>query len=236
MPLVIALMAKTRVLTDSDSELRRKFLALRSRSDVAALLQVTEQDLIYLLYRPRPRYRVFKMPKRAGGKREISSPVGSLGILQRKLNQVLQAVYRPRRAAHGFARGRSIRTNAAVHAGRRVILNLDLEDFFPTIHFGRVRGMLEAPPYGLPRAAAQVLAQICTADRVLRQGAPTSPVVSNMICAKLDSELGRLAQGGRCFYTRYADDITFSTSRSVFPNSLCLNPAIHAATGSSSKQ
>jgi len=72
-------------------------------------------------------------------------------------------------------------------------------------------------PYNLPASVATVLAQICCFNNHLPQGAPTSPIISNMICAKMDSELQDLAWNTRCFYTRYADDITFSTTLSEFP-------------------
>ncbi len=77
--------------------------------------------------------------------------------------------------------------------------------------------MFMAKPYNVPANAATVLAQICCFNGILPQGAPTSPVVSNMICAKLDSELLRLARRLRCTYTRYADDITISTTRNRLP-------------------
>ena len=97
------------------------------------------------------------------------------------------------------------------------VFNLDIKDFFPSINFGRVYGLLLAKPYECTREVATVLAQICTVNNTLPQGAPTSPTVSNMICARMDSELRRLAQRNRCTYTRYADDLTFSTSMPSFP-------------------
>lgn len=77
-----------------------------------------------------------------------------------------------------------------------------------------------ALPYHVPHEAATVLAQICCFKNQLPQGAPTSPVVSNMICSKLDSQLQALAKEHRCVYTRYADDITFSTSLKSFPRAV----------------
>ena len=209
-------------LSASGEELRRQFFALRIRQDVAELLDVDESLLIYHLYIvPRSRrYTIFRIPKESGGFREITAPATSLKILQQKLNQVLQHVYEPKPSAHGFVPGRSIVTNATMHCGKEWVFNVDLKDFFPSINFGRVRGMLMAIPYELDEAAATVLAQICCFNNALPQGAPTSPIISNMICAKMDSQLQRLAKKHRCFYTRYADDMTFSTNLPIFPYAL----------------
>ncbi|MBP7686772.1 MAG: RNA-directed DNA polymerase [Thermoflexales bacterium] len=207
------------VLSASAEELRKKFQELQTREDVANLLEIDESRLNYYLYIiPEPhRYTTFQIPKKSGKFRTISVPATALKILQRKLNQVLLAVYQPKAAVHGFVLGKSIVTNAQMHLRQKFVLNIDLKDFFPSINFGRVRGMFVAPPYKLPPMVATILAQICCWNNQLPQGAPTSPIVSNLICAKMDSQLLRLAEKHRCVYTRYADDITFSTSTSQFP-------------------
>ena len=199
-----------------------KFLRLGTPADVAALLEVTYKTLIYHLYRvpADQRYTRFEIPKKAGGTRFINTPNTSLKILQKKLNFVLQQVYRPKASVQGFVNGRSIVTNASKHAARRSVLNIDLQDFFPSINFGRVRGMFMARPYRLPEKVSTVLAQICCFQNQLPQGAPTSPIVSNMVSSRLDTRLQRLAQDYRCIYTRFADDITFSTTRADFPEDL----------------
>ncbi|MEA3408593.1 MAG: reverse transcriptase domain-containing protein [Chloroflexota bacterium] len=209
-------------LTTSDDALVEGFFSLQTREDIAELLDVSNSKLVYHLYTvPHPeRYAVFEIPKRSGGHREISAPATALKIIQRKLNQVLQQVYEPKASVHGFVAERSIVTNAEMHSRQRYVLNVDLKDFFPSINFGRVRGMFMAVPYNRPAEVATVLAQICCFDNQLPQGAPTSPVVSNMICAKMDSQLLRLAQRNRCVYTRYVDDMTFSTSLPSFPKKL----------------
>ena len=210
------------ILTATPEQLREQFAALHTRADVARLLDVEENQLIYHLYisPATERYTVFRIRKRSGGFREIAAPVTALKIIQRKLNQVLQSVYQIKPAVHGFVQDKSIVTNAQAHSRQRFVLNIDLMDFFPTIHFGRIRGMFMSRPYNLNEDVAQVLAQICCFDSRLPQGAPTSPIISNMICAKMDSQLRRLAQRHRCIYTRYADDISFSTSMPQFPAAL----------------
>jgi RNA-directed DNA polymerase len=118
-------------------------------------------------------------------------------------------------------KNRSIITNASLHKRRRYVLNLDLEDFFPSINFGRVRGFfLKDKHFALQPKVATILAQIACHDNELPQGSPCSPVVSNLIGHLLDSRLARFAKVYKCTYSRYADDITFSTSRRDFPPEL----------------
>lgn len=207
-------------LAGTRDELKQRFLALTNVNELARLLEMSSRDLRSFSYGRRNAYHTFQVRKRKGGFREICEPVGGLKIIQRELNQLLQAIYEPRTYVHGFTHDRSVATNANVHAGKRWVLNVDLEDFFPTINFGRVRGMLARPPYSLPINVATVVAQLCCNDGHLPQGAPTSPVISNMIAARLDSKLARLARRFGCDYSRYADDLSFSTNRAVFPHSL----------------
>lgn len=210
------------MLSGTADELRAKFMALRSGRDVADLLQIEYRTLTYYLHGvpEAERYSVFEIPKKSGGTRTILSPTLGLKLIQQNLCQVLRAVYQPKAAVHGFVVARSIVTNARMHRGKRYVLGVDLQDFFPSIHFGRVRGMFIAPPYNLSEEVAVVLAQVCCFRTRLPQGAPTSPAISNMICAKMDSQLLRLAEKHRCIYTRYADDLTFSTSVGTFPAAL----------------
>jgi len=210
------------VLSKGADELTERFFALSTPRDVASLLEIDYARLVYHLYKvpPHEKYVTFQVPKRSGGSRTISAPATALKIIQQKVNQVLQCVYEPKASVHGFVRRRSILTNASKHVRRSYVLNLDLKDFFPSINFGRVRGMFMAVPYGLHADAATILAQICCFNNELPQGAPSSPIISNMICARMDSQLRRLAQKWRCYYTRYADDMTFSTAMPSFPASL----------------
>lgn len=217
-----------------DDELRRRFYALKTRQDVANLLDVDDERLVFHLYISpvERRYTTFEIPKKSGGKRTIDAPATALKLIQRKLNQVLQAVYseKPKPSSHGFVRNKSIATNARIHAGRRHVLNVDLADFFPSIHFGRVFRMFQGKPYYLPAEVATILAQICcfnekTGRKGLPQGAPTSPVIANMVCRELDSKLQGLAQKHHCTYTRYADDMTFSTNLKTIPTAVATTNA-----------
>lgn len=184
---------------------------LTSIGKVAALFGTTEKRLHFSLYgSARPIYKSFDLPKRSGGMRRIDVPPPVLAHWQRILAALLRDAFVPKRGTHGFCLDRSIVTGADVHTGRREVLNVDLRDFFGTIHFGRVRGVFQSYPFGLDESVSAVLAQLCCWEGRLPQGAPTSPMVSNWVCRTLDSELGRLAGSSRCDYTRYADDITFT--------------------------
>lgn len=195
---------------------------IATADDLARALNVDRAHLLYVLYKApdEARYRTFEIPKRTGGIREIAAPIGILREAQDALLPELVARYNAHPAAHGFLAGRSILTNAAEHAASHLVLNIDLKDFFPGINFGRIRGLFMSPAFGMAPAAATIAAQICTRKNGLPQGAPTSPVLSNFIATELDRRLTRLARQNGMHYSRYADDLTFSTHRPAFPVSV----------------
>lgn len=197
----------------------RRWAHVQTFADVAKLLETSPGALRYALYTaaPEQRYRTFEIPKRTGGMRTIDAPLGVIRDAQTFLAPLIAAAYEAHPAAHGFLPERNILTNAVPHVGQRLVLNIDLADFFPSVNFGRVRGIFMAAPFGAGPAAATVLAQICTHRNGLPQGAPTSPALSNLAAATLDRRLTRLARENGVKYARYADDITFSTSRQTLP-------------------
>ena len=197
---------------------------LQTAADAAAFLGLGHANLMYNLYKApeSERYRTFEIPKRTGGMRLISAPRGVIRTAQEKLAPLLLQVYDAHPSAHGFLPKRSVTTNASEHLDQRLVLNIDLLDFFPTINFGRVRGLFMARPFFMGPAAAAVMAQLVTHRNGLPQGAPTSPALSNFIAATLDRRLTRLAKENGVSYSRYADDITFSTNKATFPPALAL--------------
>lgn len=209
-------------LTRNPNEFRDLFLSLETRRDVASLLEVSYRRLVYHLYisPDEKKYKEFDIPKKGGGVRKIIAPSSALKILQQKLNVILLEVYTPKPSVFSFVNSRSIVDNADKHKNQRYVFNVDLEDFFPSINFGRVRGLFMGKPYNLSPEVATTLAQISCFKNQLPQGAPSSPIISNMICALMDSQLQSLAQKNKCYYSRYADDITFSTSIKTFPQSI----------------
>ena len=214
-------------LRRSPEEIVSRFRSLATGHDVADLLEVENSQLHYITSRAQHLYPYhrFEIPKRNGLPRTILAPHRTVKILQRKLLQALSLVYRAHPAAHGFVPKHSILTNARPHQGKRFVLNVDLEDFFPSITFPRVRGLF-MKRFQMPGPAATVLARICcnTGDEPdhLPQGAPTSPIISNMICHSMDHALVGFARDHGVFYSRYADDLTFSTNRRPFPDALAL--------------
>ena len=228
------LRTRDRNLRDLDTDLaqlaRYGLPAWRSEQDVAAALQLDLKALRHLsVHSARDRvlhYVTFALPKRRGGERLIMAPKKRLKAVQRALNTLLVSKLPTSSYAHGFRRQRSVRTNAQPHVGKQVVLRMDLRDFFPSIHFGRVRGLLVSLGYAYP--VATVLATLMTeaprqpvrvgeqtfyppaGSRSCPQGAPTSPGLSNAVAMKLDHRLAGLARKRGFDYTRYADDLTFS--------------------------
>ncbi len=200
------------------------FLQITSPADLAAFFDLTYEELASVIYGMDEafRYSEFRLPKRAGGYRTIKVPCRRLKAIQRRLSDALYTVHEPRASAHGFLKGRSVVTNAGRHLHKSYVFNIDLEGYFDSIHRGRVKGLFAAPPFRFPSNVATVLAQICCFDDTLPQGAPTSPIVANMVSRKLDRQLEELARTCKATYTRYADDLTFSfnCSRSRLPRAV----------------
>ena len=197
-----------------------RLLSVSTWADVASFLEISEKRLNYLLYGGSPRYRTFEIPKRRGGTRIIEAPFRELLVLQRRLLAAIEEIFTPKLTANGFVKGRGIVRNARHHLNRTLVLNLDLQDFFHSIHFGRVRGAFESYPFNRPRPAATALAALCCHKGRLPQGAPTSPILSNIVCRSLDHRLSILGRSVGARYSRYADDITFSTRHPSFASGL----------------
>ena len=195
------------------ASLKRLVSRERGPADLARWLELPEADLRGWLSSRPPwtrgyDYRRFTVPKRRGGTRQIDAPGDKLKDLQRRvLHRILNSLG-VAESATGFVQGRSIVDNARPHAGRPVVINLDLADFFPNITVQRVEAVWRA--LGWNGEAARILSAICTLDGRLPQGAPTSPALSNQVCRHLDARLERLAVSVGGTYTRYADDITVS--------------------------
>jgi retron-type reverse transcriptase len=210
---------------------------LATPADVAAALGITIPRLRWLAFHSDAaqivHYVRFTAPKKSGGVRELCAPHRSLAAAQRWIFTNILERLPMHPAAHGFIKGRSIKTNAEPHVGQQVVVNADLRDFFPTITFHRVRGAFEH--LGYSPAAATILALLCTESprrtveyagavfhvatgpRALPQGACTSPALSNFIARRLDSRLAGIAAKLGWQYTRYADDLSFSAAAGAEP-------------------
>lgn len=202
-----------------------KFKNLKTAEDLAALLEIPYRQLGHILYKQNPedKYKTFTIPKKNGDKRIINAPIKSLDIIQRKLLPLILDAYSPKDCVHGFVKKRGIVSNAKAHrySAQRKILNIDLSNFYDSINFGRVRGLLMSPKsFNIGAAAASVIAHILCKDGKLPQGASTSPVIANMILSRLDSKLISLCRKNRCTYSRYADDMTISFSSRESPSEI----------------
>jgi len=166
------------------------------------------------------------VPKRDGSSRLISAPKPELKRVQRWIMNEVTEHLPVHGAAHGFLAGRSILTNAIVHARAKVVVKLDIKGFYPTVTMRRVKGLLRRAGLGEQVATLMALLAtespreevethgkkyyLATGPRSLPQGAPTSPSITNALCMRLDCRLSGLARKLGCRYTRYADDLTFS--------------------------
>ncbi|MGE0549143.1 MAG: reverse transcriptase family protein [Kofleriaceae bacterium] len=205
---------------------------LATPADVAKALGLTIPQLRWLSFHAeaatKAHYVYFEVPKRSGGTRLLAAPHARLGKAQRWILDNILAKLEVTQHAHGFVADRSTVTNARLHLNRDIVVNLDLENFFPTISYPRVRGLFES--LGYSPSAATLLALLVTesprmkvlhdgapywvaaGDRALPQGACTSPVISNLVARKLDRRLAGAAVKLGWTYSRYADDLTFSAS------------------------
>lgn len=218
-----------------------KIYGLENRSDLLSLLNEVKAELtgshvypfnskqIVFLCNPNKaekRYRTFSIPKKTGGIRTICAPCGNLKWMQLCLNEIFKAVYTPSDYAMGFACGRSVVDNANLHNHQNYVFNLDLKDFFPSISQARVWKRLQLAPFNFNKNVASVMAGLCCMkivseddaepQYILPQGAPTSPLLTNAICDTLDRRLHGLAKRFGLRYSRYADDITFSSMHNVY--------------------
>ena len=144
-------------------------------------------------------------------------------ILYDCLQEIEKSEKRKNKLSHAYRKGFSIVSNASAHKSRRYVLNIDLHNFFPSFNFGRVRGFfLSNKQFKLAEPIATLIAQIACNNGVLPQGSPCSPVITELLTHFLDIRLVRLAARNKCSYTRYADDITFSTNQKIFPTALAV--------------
>jgi len=200
------------------------FLLLRNVDQLCVFLKITKKQLAFLLYvlPASQRYKSFELKKRKStASRTIRNPIKPLKEIQQKIARELLEIYKPPVNVYGYIKDVGVKEKASRHVGQRWVARVDLENFFGTFNFGRVRGMFRARPFNFPDALATVLAQLCVDENELPQGAPTSPVISNILMWRLDARLRRFARENRCIYTRYADDLVFSTNTRRMSSGVC---------------
>ena len=219
------------------TEIYNEVQKMKTVKDFAALLdhikrdefgtrkyKVTEQQLLHFSNAKivPNRYKTFLIRKKSGGTREINAPCYQLGVLLYITNILFKAVYTPSSSVMGFTEGKSVVDNAKMHANHHYVFNIDLKDFFPSIPQARVWARLQFPPFNFTQEIANVVAGICchlNADGtgcVLPQGAATSPLLTNAICDTLDRRMRGVARRFGLHYSRYADDMSFSSMHNVY--------------------
>ena len=218
---------------ESDSKLlaQNTLFPIEDAKDLASKMGITLGELRFLTYTqklsPKTNYICFKMAKKTGGFREISAPKPKLKRLQYWILENILNKIEISDKAHGFVPKKSIVSNAFPHLGQSVVINCDLENFFPTLTYGRVRGMFERLGYSLEIATLLAILTtqeeqkevvldgqklyLFTGNRYLPQGSPASPMITNIICRKLDKRMNGMAKKLNFNYSRYADDMTFSS-------------------------
>lgn len=207
------------------------FCDVKTRNDFADFLKIPKKKLTHVLYikKVESYYHVFNIPKKNGELRHIKAPTGDLKLIQKKLADALwnyqlfiwQKKNIKPQISHAFEKEKSIFTNATIHKNKKFLLNIDLKDFFDSFHFGRIKGYFEKnKDFNLPIEVATIIAQLTCFDSTLPQGAPSSPIITNMICQILDMRLLKIARKYKCDFTRYADDLSFSSNNNEFLISL----------------
>ena len=209
-------------------DIQQRVAGLQTKEDLLCLLnQLKEEDLGHDKYaftlcqlnyycnpnNTRRRYTSFEIRKKSGGVRQIDAPRRGLKNILYYLNKIFQSIYTPSSAATGFVQGKSVVDNAQCHIGKNYVFNIDLKDFFDSIHIGRVCGFFEKNKYfNLPHEVAVTIAQLACYQGKLPQGAPTSPMLSNMVFKRTDDGIFSYCCKRGIMYTRYADDMVFSSN------------------------
>lgn len=215
---------------------------IKSINQFAQLIGFEAKYLSYILYKIpiNEKYYEFTLQKKCGGERVISSPEKRLKLLQRRLSNLLNNCIQDIKSrkqtknplSHGFIKKADsdeknkpkiigIHSNARCHRNKRYVINFDLEDFFSSFNFGRVRGFfIKNNDFKLNPNIATLIAQIACHQNKLPQGSPCSPIITNLITHILDVRLALWAKKYNCYYSRYVDDITFSTNKKIIPPEL----------------
>lgn len=186
-------------------------------------LRVSEREVLHLIATAPERYKVYTIPKKRGGRREIAHPAKELKVAQRAIMREYLCKLPVHDAAFGYVKGRSIKDNAEFHSGKGPILKYDFEEFFPSItEFAWLSYCERHNVFDKEDAvrSGRILFRRPKGGRILRLsiGAPSSPMLSNILLYDFDSAVSELVGNHKIRYSRYADDLTFSAPRTGFLN------------------
>ncbi|MFA1642918.1 retron St85 family RNA-directed DNA polymerase [Chryseomicrobium imtechense] len=177
---------------------------------LAKLMGIDPSIVNYYVFKSESLYTSYKISKKTGGYRTIDSPSLNLKKIQRWILDNVLLNFSISDHCYGFKQFVGILDNASIHVNKKLVYNIDLEDFFPSITSTRVFFLFYNNGYSSEISYA--LTRLMTYKNRLPQGAPTSPMLSNIICINMDKELSSFAKKNQMMYSRYADDITFSTN------------------------
>lgn len=202
----------------------KKISEVTTRNELADFLGVPRKKLTHVLYikKPDSYYKQFEIPKKSGGFRIINAPSGALKSIQKRLlfafeKNICDAAINKSNISHAFEKNKGIITNAKIHRNKKIVMNFDLNDFFGSFHFGRVCGFFQKNRcFNLTYEVAVAITQLVCFNGTLPQGAPTSPIITNLISQIMDVKLLEFAKKYKLDFTRYADDLTFSTNDKNF--------------------
>ena len=190
------------------------FREIKTRIELASVLGFPLSKLTFYAYaNKRDYYTEFMVKKRDGiSNRIILAPENGLKDIQKVIAEHMDEIYKQYipSSVQGFVKGRSIVTNAELHLHKKYIVKVDLKDFFPSITADRVNGLFRSKPFNFSREVADCITRLVTTRNSLPQGSPASPVISNMICWKMDKIFMNYCKNKKILYSRYADDLTFS--------------------------
>ena len=154
-------------------------------------------------------YKVFKIKKSNGSFRKIYEPNSTLKYIQRKILKNILENKKVSKYATAYQKGKSLKENAQIHIGKKIILKLDIKNYFDSISFYSIYNNCFPIEY-FPKGIGMLLTYLCTYNGYLPQGAPTSAYISNLVMKDFDDELGNWCEINNISYTRYSDDMTFS--------------------------
>lgn len=209
------------ILKNESAEYSKKKFTLKQINYFLYKLGGKQEDIFH--EEPYDVYKTFEILKKSGTKRIINAPVNELELVLHCINVLIKAIAKPHPKAFGFVEGKSIVDGAKIHVGKNYVYNIDLKDFFHSFDLNRVKMGFYNPPFNLKEdrePLAYMLACLTTYNidgkRVLPQGSPASPSITNLLCWRLDHRLDGLAKRFGAEYSRYADDITFSSNHNCF--------------------
>lgn len=197
------------------------FIDNYSNNSDEQIYPLTIRHLYFLSKTKNNRYKKFNILKKSGKLREINSPDKMIKRVQNLINILLQIIFEPysHYCTNGFLLGKDIVRNALPHVNKNYVLNIDIKDFFPSINFRRIKVVLELSPFNLignREKIGFIISNICTYNGYLPQGAPTSPILSNIVTQQLDRRVSKFCIEKKIKYSRYADDLSFSSNKNIF--------------------